>query len=287
MDRQTLLDRLETDLKLRGRAQNTCVSYLQNVKRYLDFIDKPPKDTDEQDIRRFLEELFDLNYAPATTNHYLSAVLFFYEVTLNRPMNHKQVPFRKVRQTPIVLLSRHDISVLISSERNIKHRSMLMLGYGAGLRVSEVAALKTSDIDSSDMRIHVTDSKRGKSRYTILPVSCLLSLREYWVKAHPQSPAGYLFPMIGDPSRHVYYTQIQKVFYNATDRCDIGKAASFHTLRHCFATHLLEDGTDLFTIKELLGHASISSTSRYLHLANVSRGIVSPMDAVLGVRGDV
>jgi site-specific recombinase XerD len=287
MDHQQLLDRLETDLKLRNRARSTHVGYLKNAKRYLEFIDCPIDETDEEDIRGFIESLIEIELMPTTTNHYLSAVLFLYEVTLNRPMNRRQVPFMRIKQKAVDLFGRSEIAAIIQAAGSLRNKAMFMLAYGGGLRLSEIARLKTSDIDANGMRIHVVDSKRGKSRYTLLPQACLDTLRAYWAHSRPAGTQGFLFPQGKDPERPIYTASIQKVFNAALARSGTGRRASLHTLRHCFATHLLEGGCDLFTIKELMGHASITSTSRYLHLANVGAGITSPLDELLGGGCDV
>ena len=280
MEQQLLLDRLETDLKLRNRSKCTAVCYLKNAKRYIEFIDCPIEDTDEEDIRAFIAYLIDLDYQPATTNNYLSTVLFLYEVTLNRPVNRRQVPFMKIKKKPIDLLNREEIASILVGTTRLNYRAAFMLAYSGGLRLSEVRHLKTRDIDATDMRIHVVDSKRGKSRYTVLSPICLDALRTYWKACQPKSPEGWLFPQIKDPAKPIGYKSLQRAFEKEIDSCNITKNASFHTLRACFATHLLENGVDIFKIKELMGHASICSTVRYLHLANASKGITSPLDAL-------
>jgi site-specific recombinase XerD len=251
------------------------------VASYLDYLSRPIEKSDEEDIRRFIEALIESKLAPATTNHYLSALLFLYEVVLGQPMDRRLVPFRKVKRQPIRLLSTDEIAKVISAEDNLRNSSMFMLGYGSGLRISEVSYLKVQNIDSVGMRIHVIDSKGGKSRYTLLSKACLVALRDYWATYRPQSPEGYLFPSQKDLSSPLYVGVIRKAFDTALKRCSLGGKANFHMLRHAFATHLLESGCDLYTIKELLGHASITTTSRYLHVANVCRGIQSPLDIAM------
>jgi site-specific recombinase XerD len=128
MEQQQILDRLEQDLALRGRAKNTVVSYLKNARRYLDHIDRPIEDTDEDDIRDFIGHLASDGMSAATTNHYLSSVLFLYEITLNRPMNRRQVPFMKLRQPAVSILSRDELATLIATAGNMRTRAALMLG---------------------------------------------------------------------------------------------------------------------------------------------------------------
>jgi len=154
---------------------------------------------------------------------------------------------------------------------------MLMLVYSAGLRVSEVAAIKTSHIDSQAMRVFVEGGKGNKDRYTLLSNTCLHALRDYWRAYRPHHPQGWLF--VGThPTSHITVSTIQTAFYDAVKKASVTKRVSVHTLRHSFATHLLEDGATLLQIKELLGHASIQSTTVYLHVANTTRGLTSPLD---------
>jgi len=281
MEQQLILERMETDLKLRNRAPNTLVAYRKNIIRYLGFIDRSIDETDEEDIRAFIEHLIEFDYQPTTTNNYLSSVLFMYEVTLNRPMNRRLVPFMKIKEKPVELLNREEIAAIFESTDRLDHRSTFMLAYSAGLRLSEIRHLRTKDLDSSDMRIHVTNSKRSKSRYTLLSPACLDILRAYWKAYRPDSSEGWVFPKRKDSTKPADYAPLQKAFGKALNACNIKKNASFHTLRACFATHLLETGVDLFVIKELMGHASIISTVRYLHLANVGKDVTSPLDTLI------
>lgn len=278
MEQQYYLDRLETDLKLRGRATSTIDAYRKNAARYLGFIDCPIDETDEDDIRAFIECLIEQDYQPSTTNNYLSSILFLYEVTLNRAINRRQTPFMKIKQKPVDVLNREEIASILEKTDRLNRLGAFMLAYSAGLRISEVCRLKTSDIDAGAMLIHVIDSKRGKSRFTILCPVCLKLLRRYWATYKPHSPSGYLFPQRNDPSKPINPKTLQTAFNEVVAACRISKDVSFHTLRVCFATHLLEKGTDIFIIKELLGHASIRTTARYLHLANTTKGITSPLE---------
>lgn len=153
-----------------------------------------------------------------------------------------------------------------------------MLVYSSGLRVSEAAALKIQHIDSKNMRVFVKDGKGGKDRYTLLSHACLDALREYWKVCRPNHPENWLFPSRRNGS-HIGISALEKAFKKAVQRANITKHVSIHTLRHSFATHLLENGASLLQIKDLLGHASIQSTTIYLHLANATAGIISPLDA--------
>ena len=275
--------KLTEDIRLRGMSEITSEAYQKNVKRYLDFLgDIPIESTSEIDIRRYSTYLREeRGLTPRTVNTYLAAVIFLYEVTLDRQLNIRQVPRMRVPKSLPAILSRSELETMLETTTNLKHRAILSLGYGSGLRISEVCNLKISDIDSEEMRLFVRKGKGNKDRYTLLSEASLTCLREYWRAYRPNHPEGWLF------TGHHNYTKICTVACNhafkaALQRIDVDpKRFSFHTLRHCFATHMLEDGVSLVTIKELLGHSALSSTMVYLHLANVSKGLVSPLDKVM------
>ena len=234
------------------------------------------------DVRQFLGGLVVENrLSPKTINTHSAAIRFFFAVTLNRTMNYLQIPRLKVPKVLPEILTRDEIAQLLAaSSSNIKHEAFLLLAYGSGLRISEVASLKAKDIDSESMRILVRGGKGKKDRYTILSERTLITLRNYWRKYRPKSPEGYLFPGIKNIG-HISDDAIRCAFNSAVRRTKIKKQRiSFHTLRHCFATHLLEDGHNILQIKEMLGHSSLSSTSIYLRLANSIANVTSPADKI-------
>jgi len=194
-------------------------------------------------------------------------------------MNYLQIPrFKEPKKLPDIL-TREEIGSLIGCCDNAKHKAMLLMAYGSGLRANELTSLKVKDIESNSMRVFVRGGKGKKDRYTILSENALHALRDYWRKYRPKSPEGYLFPgqkNIG----HITDVAIGGALEKYLAKAGITRNASLHTLRHNFATHLLEDGYSLFQIKEMLGHASLSSTTVYLHLANTTSGVVSPADKI-------
>ncbi|SFR19041.1 tyrosine-type recombinase/integrase, partial [Desulfoscipio geothermicus] len=215
--------------------------------------------------------------SPGTVNTYSAAIRFLFAVTLNRTLNYLQIPRQKKRKAFPEVLTREEVSSIIESCKNIKHKAMLMIVYSSGLRVSEAASLKMQHIDSKNMRVFVDCGKGGKDRYTLLSETCLSVLREYWKMYRPKHPEGWLFLGTYNVS-HITSRGIEFAFRQAVKRTNITKNVSIHSLRHSFATHLLEDGATLLQIKELLGHTSIRSTTIYLHLANVTANIKSPLD---------
>jgi site-specific recombinase XerD len=283
MQHEQALERLATDLKLRQSSPSTTRKYLAYAKAYLETVDCAPEDSTEQDIRDFISSLIDRGLAPSTTNNYLSAIVFFHEVTLGKEINRRRVAYRKTSSPQIDILSRTEITRLVNSEPDVRNRAFFTLAYGSGLRVSEVVSLKVEDIDSEQMRVFVRCSKNRKSRYTILSKVALRALREYWTAYRPCSPSGYLFPHRSDDKKPCTTARVERAFTKACRRAGIRKDTGLHCLRHCFATHLLEEGADLFAVKELLGHANIRTTSLYLHVANLHSKVKSPLDELLGM----
>lgn len=239
---------------------------------------RPVEQLNEHDIRNYQFHLIkEKKVSPQTVNTHSAAIRFLFAVTLNRTLNYLQIPRQKKRRTLPELLTRDEVSSIIDSSSTLKHRAMLTTIYSAGLRVSEAAALKPQHIDSKNMRLFVEDGKGGKDRYTLLSETCLDVLRSYWRRYHPEHPEGWLF--LGTYGvTHITSPGIRFAFDEAVKRAGITKNVSVHSLRHAFATHLLEDGATLLQVKELLGHSSIQSTTIYLHLANLTADIKSPLD---------
>jgi len=174
-------------------------------------------------------------------------------------MNYLQIPRVKVSKKLPEILTRDEVSELIAQASNAKHRALILTAYGSGLRVSELISLKTTDIDSKSMRVFVRGAKGKKDRYTILSEKSLFALRDYWRRYRPKSPENYIFPGLKNVG-HLTDAAVAKAIDATVNKAGIRKNVTPHTLRHCFATHLLEDGCSLFQIKEMLGHSSISST---------------------------
>lgn len=280
MDEQKqVLRRLAEDIRLRGLSPNTLESYTTHARIFLEFCGHRPIDQlNTEDIRRFLLHLIhEKKVSPGTVNVYSAAIRFLFAVTLNRTLNYLQIPRQKKRKTLPEVFTKDEVFSILEGCRNLKHRAMLTVVYSSGLRVSEAAALKIHHIDSKNMRLFVQNGKGGKDRYTLLSGTCLSVLREYWKAYRPAHPEGWLFLGTYNVS-HITSAGIEYAFNEAVKRTNIRKQASIHTLRHSFATHLLEDGATLLQIKSLLGHANVQSTTIYLHLANMPSGIASPLD---------
>jgi site-specific recombinase XerD len=279
MQNKQYLRRLMVDMKLRGLSMHTQDSYRIHVTKFLEHVKRPVEELDETDVREFLIHLIRENKVQTVTvNSYSASIRFFFAVTLNRTMNYLQIPrFKTAKKLPEIL-TREELHTLINECPNVKHKAFFQVAYGSGLRISEIAALRVKDIDSKSMRIFVSGGKGKKDRYTLLSHECLCTLREYFTIYRPKHPEGWLFLGAGKYT-HITSAAIANSLDNWVERLGIVREnVTMHTLRHAFATHLLEDGVDIFRIKELLGHASLSSTTVYLHLANTSAGITSPAD---------
>jgi site-specific recombinase XerD len=274
-----ILQKMEEDIRLRELSELTLKGYLRETRRYLDFLGCTPIETTSAvDIRRYQNYLRDeCHLNPSTINGYISAVTFLYEVTLDRQLNKKQVPrCKKYKRLPVIL-SRSELARLFEATTNLKHRAILSLGYGSGLRASEVCKLKAEDIDSEKMRIFVRNSKGKKDRYTVLSKTSLRYLREYWKKYRPSHPEGLIFTSKGHTAG-ITRAVCSYALKSALAKIGTPKKCSYHTLRHCFASYMLEDGASLLAVKELLGHNSLSSTAHYLHLIDVSKDLSCPID---------
>jgi len=282
---EEILERMEEDIRLRGLANGTRRSYMMHAELFLRYTDRPAIELDEEDIRRYLNYLIvEKKRTPGSVNTQNAALRFLFGVTLNRNLNYRQIPrLRQVRSLPGIL-TKDELQRIFENASTLRNKAMLMTLYGAGLRLSEVCKLRVSDIDSDSMRIFVNCGKGGKDRYTILSQTNLEILREYWRQYRPNHPDGWLF-LRADGSSYSNYRMVQDAFKSALKRSGITKHATVHTLRTCFATHLLESGVDVCKVKQLLGHTHIQSTTFYLHLLNIDPKIKSPLDCMPKKRG--
>ncbi|WP_371362247.1 IS91 family transposase ISTha3 [Sporomusa rhizae] len=276
-----ILGKLLFDLELSGFSNVTQNNYLYHVSQFAKYCKKPLQDTDIEDVRRFLHYMRrSKKLSAGTVNYYHTCIKFLFEVTLEKPWNDKKLPRLREHKPLPEILSREEIDVLLDAAINLKHKAILATVYGGGLRISEVVRLKVKDIDSKTMQIFIRESKGNKDRRTLLSEKNLMILREYWKNCG--KPMDWLFP--GEkPGAHMTVTAVRNFLKRVCKAAKITKPVTIHMLRHCFATHLLESGVNLFIIKILLGHSSISSTSRYLHLVNQNAfNIKSPLDLPIG-----
>lgn len=273
----TLRTKMTQDMIVRGLAKGTQKAYLHAVTELSDYYDqRNPATLSKQELLDYLVHLSqERGLAYGTCNGRVHALRFFYHVTLGRTDVDVVLPRAKEPSKLPVIWSQHDIRNLLQAAPTQRARVLLKTAYGTGLRVSEAIRLKTSDIDSERMTVRVEQGKRDKDRYTLLSNELLLELRAYWA-THRCNP--WLFPGQGRRGP-LSRTSAHRIFHEAKDLAGITKPGGIHSLRHAFATHLLESGTDLYTIQRLLGHSSIQTTLRYFKLSrNHMRNTRSPLD---------
>ena len=276
MNRQQIEQAALEALKLSGYSAQTVKSYSFWVRRFLINVERPAYQLTMQDVKSFLLQLKDdRNLAGSTLNQALFALKFLYLEVLNRPWKETGMRFQKRAKKLPVVLSRKEVKRLFEVTRDFKLRTILMTAYSAGLRLNEVIHLQPTDIDSETMRIHIRSGKGDKDRYVMLSERLLATLRRYWRRYQPKDwmfPGKYSTQPIGPRS-------VQRAIARSAERAGIDKRVSTHTLRHSFATHLLEQGTSLRYIQEWLGHSSLRTTEIYLKVLPESlRAVHSPLD---------
>jgi site-specific recombinase XerD len=259
-------------MQLRGFSEATISCYSRQCDCFLEFC--KAKDTaklTESEFRSYLLHLTNRkDLAPSTFNQYNSAVRFLYEVTLEKDINHKRVPHAKEPVTRPEVLTPQELEAFFKEVARPKQFAFFLNLYGSGLRISEMVALRTNDIDAGRMLLHVRCGKGRKERFAPLTQSGLEAFRYYWKMYRPTNANDYIFPDY-TKTRTQGYRSFESMFRKIAKDAQIIKKANCHTLRHSFSTHTLQSGTDLMTLKEMLGHSSLSSTTIYLHLSLVDR----------------
>ena len=271
-----LRQKMINDMKLRRFSTSTQQAYVDAVAGLARFFNQAPDRLNEENVQAYLLHLMEeRKLSWSSCNIAVSGLRFFYGKTLGRRSMCLAIPPRKQKKQLPEILSTEELERLFASATNPKHRMMLMTTYAGGLRVSEVVRLKVSHIESDRMMIRVDDGKGNKDRYTILSERLLKELRIYWTMYHPTL---WLFPA-KDPKRTMHIGTAQKIYYTAKKRAKITRGKGIHTLRHCFATHMLEAGEDPRTIQVLMGHTSIVTTMVYLQVTRKKLASTkSPLD---------
>src|SRR5438477_660356 len=267
--------RMIEDMTIRKFAPKTQHDYLQRIKNFAAFLGRSPDMASFGDVRRYQLHLAASGVGVPTINQTVSTLRFFFRVTLRRYdiVEHTHV-IHEPRKLPVVL-SPEEVARLLDAAPGLKYKAALSVAYGAGLRATEVISLKVSDIDSKRMIIRVEQGKGGKDRYVMLSPHLLELLRTWWRAARPR---GWLFPG-RDPAQPMTTRQLNRACHAAAQMAEINKRVSLHTLRHSFATHLLEQNIDIRVIQVLLGHAKLDTTALYTRVAtNTIREVMSPLD---------
>jgi site-specific recombinase XerD len=270
--------RMIEDMTIRKFGAKTQHDYVHSVKEFAVFLGRSPASASKEDIRRFQLHLASNGAGTAKRNATTAALRFLFNVTLDRPDLAKQAAFvHEPRKAPVVL-SPEEVARLLKAAPGIKYKAALSVAYGAGLRVSEVAALKVSDVDSERMMLRVEQGKGRRDRYAMLSPQLLDLLRAWYRVGRPR---GWLFPG-RDPVNPTTARQLRRACEAAVQAAEITKRVTPHTLRHSFATHLLEQKTDIRVIQVLLGHAKLDSTALYTRVAtNTLRAVKSPLDRII------
>ena len=256
--------RMIEDMRVRNLAANTQRTYLQQVSNFAQYFGRSPAQLGPEEIRTYQLHLVEVQRRSRSTLVVATAALrFLYTVTLKRDWPIDEIPMSKMPRKLPVILSPDEVTRFLESIRSVKHRSVLMVAYAAGLRISEATRLRVSDIDSQRMMLRVEQGKGDIDRYVMLSSRLLEILRSYWRIGRPQN---WLFPG-RFPDQPIDPATIRLACQQARRRSGIRKPVTPHALRHAFATHLLESGTDVRTIQLLLGHRSLATTSRYLKVA--------------------
>jgi integrase/recombinase XerD len=287
--RPGLRQRMIEDMNVRGFSAKTQHDYLRIVSRFAAFLGRSPDSATAEDVRRFQVEQREAGMPAPAMNSHVAALRFFFTTTIDRSdLSHKLIRVSYPRKLPTVL-SPDEVARLLTATTCIKHRAALAVAYGAGLRVAEVAALKVGDIDSERMLIRVERGKGGRYRNAMLSPDLLALLRAWWKEGRRQGamfPGGWLFPG-QNPVKPITTRQLSRVVEEAARSAGIAKRVSPHTLRHSFATHLLEDGVDIRIIQVLLGHAKLDNTALYTKVATrMVRTVTSPLDRIVGLIGE-
>jgi site-specific recombinase XerD len=272
-----LRDQMVTDMRLRGFSTETQRQYTGRVRTLAAYFMRSPAELSADELRAFLRHVVEERKLSAVSHSgFVAAFKFFYGVTMKRPEIAASITYPKVPYKLPDVLGREEVEEFLAHVRSLKYLALFMIAYGAGLRVSEACRLQTTDIDRPRMLLHVRDGKGAKDRLVMLSPKLLATLERYWRWARPRGT--YFFPGRGgrgSMTRQAAHRALKKVL----SRCDFKKHVTLHSLRHAFATHLLEAGTDLRIIQRLLGHAEITTTARYTHLTALhTSGLTSPLD---------
>ncbi len=272
-----LRNRMIEDMRIRNLRPNTQKCYVEHVAAFAKYFRKSPDRLGHEEIRAYQNHLVKRELSSSSIGVTVGAIKFLYRVTLGRDLDVARIYFPKREKKLPVVLSRPEVVRFFQSIHSLKYRAILMTAYAAGLRASEVTRLRVCDIDSSRKVIRVQQGKGAKDRYVMLSHRLLGLLRAYWKAARP---ADWLFPS-RCADKPISYDAVRRVCRNASRASGLTKNITPHTLRHSFATQLLENGTDLRTIQVLLGHRSLASTARYTHVAVAGiHATPSPLDSL-------
>jgi integrase/recombinase XerD len=274
--------RMIEDMRMRKLSTKTQAAYIRSVRKFAQYLHRSPDSATVEDLRNYQLHLVDHGISAISLNAAITGLKFFFEITLAQPeLMASMQPVRVPRTLPVVL-SREETARLIAAVRNLKHQIALSVAYGAGLRASEVIGLKISDVDGQRMTLRIQQGKGHKDRYAMLSPLMLERLRTWYRVARSQGKmldGGWLFPGL-NPVAPLSTRQLNRAVHAAALAAGIDKRVSMHTMRHCFATHLLEQKVDIRVIQVLLGHKKLETTALYAQVATeVLRQVISPLES--------
>ena len=281
MTNEQVLEKMSKDMQMRNFSHYTYYSYMHKGKEIIEYFNKPIEEVTTEELRNFLFEhlINKRKLSDRSVNYYNSIIRFMYEVTMDKLINKKQLPMRKKKKTVYKVLTKEELSTFFNCVDNYKFKTIFMIAYGSGLRIGEITNLHISDIDSKKMRIFVREGKGNKERYTILPKTSLEMIRTYWKKYRQHKRRGRIF--LSESGEAITVGVIREHFRKYRRKAKMDESVKVHTLRHCFATDLIERGATILEVKELMGHSNIRSTMEYIHVAKMELSVNNPLDELM------
>ena len=278
MTNKKLLEKLREDMEMRGFSHYTKYSYYHKAQEITEYFNKPMKQVKIQELREYLIKHLrqERGLEEKSVNYYNNVIRFIYDVVIDVPINKRQLPLYKGKRRLPKILREEELNVFFNACENYKYKTIFMMIYGSGLRISEATNIRVQDIDSKNMRIFVRNGKGERERYTVLPEKSLEMLRECYKRYKPNHKEGYMF--LNREGKPIKAERLRVFFRRYRRKAGISEEFIVHSLRHSFATKLVEEGVPLVQVKELLGHSCIRSTMTYVHVANNMQKVESPLD---------
>ena len=281
MTNKQLLEKLKEDMELRGFSKHTKASYYRKAKEITEYFGKPMRQVKIQELREYILKYLreERGLTEKSANYYNHVIRFIYDVVIDVPINKRQLPLYKIKRRLPKILSEEELNVFFNACENYMYKTIFMMIYGSGLRISEATNIRIEDIDSKKMRLFVRNGKGERERYTVLPKASLEMLRECYRRYRPNHLEGYMF--LNREGNPLKVERLRVFFRRYRRKAGISEDFIVHSLRHAFSTRLVEEGIPLVQIKELLGHSCIRSTMTYVHVASNMQKVDSPLDIFL------
>lgn len=285
MTNKEMLQKMKEDMEMRGFSKYTKYSYNHIAEKVIKYFKKPMEDVTTKELREYLMKYLkkEKGLNERSINYHNSVIRFMYDVVLDKPINQKQIPMYKKKRKLPKILSEEELNVFFYACENYMYKTIFMLIYGTGVRISEATNIRIEDIDSKNMRLFVRNGKGERERFTVLPKASLEMLRECYKRYKPKHPEGYMF--LNTDGNPLKVERLRVFFRRYRRKAKISEEFIVHSLRHSFATKLVEEGVPLVQVKELLGHSCIRSTMTYVHVANNMQRVKSPLDIYVEIGG--